>query len=131
MILAMDAETMRNIGMSHAKVSYVKNVCFFFKENKITDATLAKMENETIIELLTQIKGVGRWTVEMILMFTLGREDVFAADDLVIQQGMIRMYGLDASNKKSLLAKMNSIAAQWKPYRSYACRYIWNLKNSG
>ena len=77
-ILDTPATVFRSIGFSNAKASYVHNVCRFFIENKITDARLHKMSNDEVLELLTQIKGVGKWTVEMILMFTLGREDVFA-----------------------------------------------------
>ena len=90
-ILETPAETFRSIGFSNAKASYVHNVCRFFIENKITDAQLHKMSNEEVIELLTQIKGVGKWTVEMILMFTLGREDVFAMDDLGLKQSVIKL----------------------------------------
>src|SRR6185312_2847047 len=93
-IIDTPAETFRGIGFSNAKASYVHNVCRFFIENKITDAQLYKMNNEDVIALLTQIKGVGKWTVEMILMFTLGREDVFAMDDLGLKQGVIKLYNL-------------------------------------
>lgn len=130
MILDTDFETLRSIGLSNAKANYVKNVCSFFIENNITDTMLLKLEDEAVINLLTQIKGVGRWTVEMILMFTLAREDVFAVDDLGIQQGMTKIYGLDSSNKKQLLLEMKSISENWKPYRTYACRYIWNWKDN-
>lgn len=70
--------------MSNAKVQYIKNAAVFCIEHKITDKKLAILSNEEIIDLLTQIKGVGKWTVEMVLMFSLGREDVFAVDDLGI-----------------------------------------------
>jgi hypothetical protein len=73
-------------------------VCAFFIEHKITDAMLEKMTDEDIIQLLTGIKGVGRWTVEMILMFAMGRSDVFAVDDLGIQQQMSKIYGIDVVN---------------------------------
>jgi DNA-3-methyladenine glycosylase II len=129
-ILDTAAEILCSIGLSRAKASYVHNVCSFFIENKLTDARLQKMENEEIIELLTQIKGVGRWTVEMILMFTLGRQDVFALDDLGIQQGIAKLYKLDTTDKKQLKEKMLSISNKWAPYRTYACRYIWNWKDS-
>ncbi len=129
MILATDMEQLRSIGLSNAKANYVLNVCRFFEENRLKDATFQKMEDEAVINLLTQIKGVGRWTVEMILMFTLGREDVFALDDLGIQQGMAKIYGLDISNKKQLAANMILISKRWKPYRTHACRYIWNYKD--
>ena len=130
MILATEADVLRSIGLSNAKAGYVKNVCNFFNENKITDAKLGKMEDEDIIDLLTQIKGVGRWTVEMILMFTLAREDVFAADDLAIQQSMAKIYDIDTSNKKQFLTEIKLIAENWKPYRTYACRYLWGWKDA-
>ena len=129
-ILEMPFEKLRSIGLSNAKAAYVHNVCRFFMENKITDARLNKLGNEEVIELLTQIKGVGRWTVEMILMFTLGREDVFAIDDLGIQQAITRLYDLDATNKKILKEKILAISSGWAPYRTYACRYLWGWKDS-
>ncbi|RYY62481.1 MAG: DNA-3-methyladenine glycosylase 2 family protein, partial [Chitinophagaceae bacterium] len=88
-----------------------------------------KMSDEEVIELLTQIKGVGRWTVEMLLMFTLGREDVFAVDDYGIQVAMKKLYKLDDSNKKEFKLKMQSIASKWAPYRTYACRHLWDWKD--
>jgi len=129
-ILALSIQELRGIGLSNAKAGYVHNVCTFFIAHKITDAQLHKMEDEAVIELLTQIKGIGRWTIEMILMFSLGREDVFAQDDLGIQQAMTRLYGLDGSDKKKLKQEMKRIAESWKPYRTYACRHLWNWKDN-
>jgi len=123
-------ETLRSIGLSNAKTRYVQNVCRFFLEEKITDAKLHKMSNEEIIKYLSQIKGVGQWTVEMILMFTLGREDVFALDDLGIQQSITKLYGLDATDKKALKEKMLTLSVKWSPYRTYACRYLWGWKDN-
>ncbi len=90
----------------------------------------AKMSNEEVIEYLVPIKGVGRWTVEMLLMFTLGREDVFAPDDLGIQNAMIGLYKLDKANKKELIESMKKISLKWSPYRTYACLYLWNWKDN-
>ena len=129
-VLETPFEKLRGIGLSNAKVSYVQNVAQFCIEHKITDKKLLKMSNEEIIELLTQIKGVGRWTVEMLLMFTLGREDIFAPDDLGIQQAMIKNYKLDESNKKALREKMIRISEKWKPYRTYACLHLWKWKDT-
>lgn len=129
-ILALEFDTLRGIGLSNAKTRYVQNVCRFFIDEKITDSRLHKMEDEEFIEYLTRIKGVGRWTAEMILMFTLGREDVFAVNDLGIQQAMTKLYKLDTSDKKALKQKMISLSAKWKPYRTYACRYLWGWKDS-
>lgn len=128
-IVATPVETLRGIGLSYAKANYVQNVCRFFIEEKITDAKLDKLSNEELIKYLSQIKGVGRWTVEMILMFTLGREDVFALDDLGIQQGIKKLYKLEGLDKKALKEKMLLVSAKWKPYRTYACRYLWGWKD--
>jgi len=129
-IAATPFETLRSIGLSNAKANYVINVCNFFIEEKITDARLHKMSNEELIKYLTQIKGVGQWTVEMILMFTLGREDVFAVDDLGIQQAICKLYNIDATDKKEMKAKMLLVSKKWSPYRTYACRYLWGWKDN-
>lgn len=128
-VLETPLETLRAIGLSNAKVNYVKNVAAFCIDNAITDEKLLLLTNEEIIALLTQIKGVGKWTVEMLLMFTLGREDVFAVDDLGIQQAMIKAYKLPAGDKKLLKEKMLKISAKWKPFRTYACLHLWNWKD--
>ena len=128
-IVAKPFDELRSIGLSNAKTNYVLNVCNFFIENKLTDARLHKMEDEELIEYLVQIKGIGRWTAEMILMFTLAREDVFAVDDLGIQQAMTKLYNLDAADKKGMKLKMISLSKKWSPYRTYACRYLWGWKD--
>ena len=129
-VLDTPSETLRSIGLSNAKVDYVKNVAAFCIENAITDTKLMLLTNDEIIDLLTQIKGVGKWTVEMLLMFTLGREDVFAVDDLGIQQAMIKIYKLSTDDKKLLKEKMLRIASKWRPYRTYACMHLWNWKDT-
>jgi DNA-3-methyladenine glycosylase II len=128
-IIAVPFDLLRGIGLSNAKTNYVLNVCNFFIDNKLTDAKLHKMDDDELIEYLVQIKGIGRWTAEMILMFTLGREDVFAVDDLGIQQSMTRLYNLDAGDKKEMKKQMLEISAKWSPYRTYACRYLWGWKD--
>ena len=124
-------DTLRGIGLSNSKVNYVQNVAQFFISQKITDKQLYAMEPEAVIELLVQIKGVGRWTVEMLLMFSLGHEDVFAEDDLVIQQAMIKLYKIKYATKKELHTKMLKRSLSWAPYRTYACLHLWNWKDSG
>ncbi len=123
-------DKLRGIGLSNAKVGYVQNVASYMKEHNADDKLLAKMSNEAVIDFLTPIKGVGKWTVEMLLMFTLGREDVFAVDDLGIQQAMSRIYNLDMADKKALREKMLQISAKWAPYRTYACFYLWKYKDT-
>ena len=129
-ILATPHETLRSIGLSGAKANYVHNVAKFSLEFGMDQKKLAAMNDEEVIEYLTTIKGVGRWTVEMLLMFTLGREDVFAVDDLGIQQAMITLYKLDKSDKKKLRADMLRISSKWSPYRSYACLHLWKHKDN-
>lgn len=129
-VLNTPFETLRAIGLSNAKVNYVHNVARFCIENKITDKKLLAMSNDEVIELLTQIKGVGRWTVEMLLMFTLGREDLFALDDLGLQNAIIKLYKLKIDNKKELKEKILKISSKWSPYRTYACLYLWKWKDN-
>ena len=129
-IAATPFETLRSIGLSNAKANYVLNVCRFFIEEKITDARLHKMNDDELINYLTRIKGVGRWTAEMILMFALGREDVFSADDLGIQQAICKLYAIDTTDKKAMKQEMLRISSKWSPYRTYACRYLWGWKDN-
>lgn len=129
-VLNTPFEKLRGIGLSNAKVSYVKNVAQFELEQGMDAKRLAKMDNEQVIEYLVTIKGVGRWTVEMLLMFALGREDVFAPDDLGIQNAMIKLYKLDKEDKKQLRLDMIRIAEKWSPYRTYACVHLWRWKDN-
>ena len=128
-IVTTPLETLRGIGLSNAKAQYVVNVARFCIDYQLNDKKLKKMSNEEIIALLTQIKGVGQWTVEMLLMFTLGREDVFAVDDYGIQVAMKNIYKLDNTNKKAFKESMQKIAAKWSPYRTYACLHLWQWKD--
>lgn len=129
-VLDTPEDTLRAIGISYAKIKYIYAVASFCLEHKITDKKLQKLSNEEIIELLTQIKGVGKWTVEMLLMFSLGREDVFAVDDLGIQQAMTKLYHLDPTNKKQFKLDMLAIAEAWSPFRTYACLHLWRWKDA-
>lgn len=130
-ILDTAFETLRGIGLSNAKTNYIQNVCRFFIEEGLTDQRLYKMSSEEVQEKLIQIKGVGKWTTEMILMFALQKEDVFPVDDLGIQQAMTKLYKLDNSNKKILYEQMHQVAEKWRPYRTYACVHLWRWKDEG
>jgi len=129
-VLATDPTVLRSIGLSNSKVAYVQNVAQFFLDHAITDKQLYKMEPEAVIELLTQIKGVGRWTVEMLLMFSLGHENVFAVDDLGIQQAMVKLYKIKYETKKELQLKMLKKSESWTPYKTYACLHLWKWKDT-
>jgi DNA-3-methyladenine glycosylase II len=129
-ILDTPFEKLRGIGLSNAKVNYVKNVAEFELASGMDPKKLAKLSNEEVIEYLIPIKGVGRWTIEMLLMFALGREDVFAVDDLGIQQAMAKLYGLDNSDRKKFREQMMLISSKWTPYRTYACLHLWKFKDN-
>lgn len=129
-VLDTSEETLRGIGISYAKIKYIYAVANFCQVHKITDKKLAQLPDEAIIDLLVQINGVGKWTVQMLLMFSLGRENVFAVDDLGIKQAMVKLYRLDPSNKKELKAKMLSISEAWSPFKTYACLHLWRWKDA-
>lgn len=128
-ILHCPEESLRGVGLSAAKVRYVKAVAQFALDKGMEAAQLESLSNEAVIEYLTEIKGVGRWTVEMLLMFTLGREDVFAVDDLGIQRAMQKLFGLEKLDKKELKAAMLKRSERWSPYRTYACLHLWRWKD--
>ena len=129
-ILDIPFDKLRSIGLSNAKTNYVRNVAGYAIEHGMEDKKLYKMTNEEVMEFLTPIKGVGKWTVEMMLMFTLGREDVFAVDDLGIQQAMIKLYKLDPTDKKAMREKMLKLSQKWSPYRTFACLHLWQYKDT-
>jgi DNA-3-methyladenine glycosylase II len=130
-ILDLSPQILRSIGLSNAKVSYVQNVARFAIEKGMSRKMLDRMSDDEVIGYLTEIKGVGRWTVEMLLMFALEREDIFPADDLGIQQSMAGLYKLDMSDKKTMKESMHRIAAKWSPYRTYASMHLWRWKDKG
>jgi len=129
-ILNIPYETLRSIGLSHAKANYVHNIARFALEYSLDGEKLGAMNDEELIVYLGTIKGVGRWTAEMLMMFTLGREDLFALDDLGLQQAMIRLYRLDNSDRKKFKADMTRISKKWSPFRTYACLYLWGMKDN-
>ncbi len=129
-ILDTPFETLRGIGLSNAKANYVRNVARFAIDPGMEYTQLVRMNNEEVIAYLTQIKGVGRWTTEMLLMFALGRPDVFAADDLGIQNAMLHLYKLDNSDRKKFREKILEISGKWSPYRTYACLHLWHWKDN-
>lgn len=125
----MDINTLRTAGLSNQKATYLKNVAAFTLENDLESYSWNNLTDAEIISFLTQIKGVGQWTAEMILIFTLNRPDIFPTDDLGIQQAMVRLYSISESGKE-LRKKMMSISEPWRPYRSVACRYLWRWKDN-
>ena len=125
-LLTTDHGILRGIGLSNNKAGYVKNVAEFSLQNDMSFEFLQQKEDNEIINYLTKIKGVGKWTVQMILMFPMDRPNVFPADDLGIQNGMKKLYNLDLE-KKELKQKLNEIAEEWHPYKTLASKYIWKM----
>lgn len=130
LVVAIDFDRLRSVGLSGQKASYLQNVAQFAIENNLESIDWNTMSDEEIIVFLTQIKGVGKWTVQMLLMFSLSRPDVFPVDDLGIQQGMQRLFKIEEQNPRLLKQKMIALAEPWRPWRTVACRYLWKWKDS-
>ena len=123
-LLEKSEETLRTAGLSGQKARYLQHIAQFWVARQLHQFDFAALSNDEILQLLTQIKGVGKWTVEMILMFTLYRPDVFSIGDLGIRKSIALHYGLDM-NDKAFIAQATQIAEKWQPYRTIACRYLW------
>lgn len=121
-------ESLREAGLSNAKANYVKNVAEFAIANDLSVERIQSIDDEGIISLLTQIKGVGIWTAQMLLIFSLNRPDVFPIDDLAIRQGMKELYGVDKEGK-DLKKELIGISEDWKPHRTLGTRYVWLYVN--
>ncbi len=128
-LLKLTADQLRAAGVSRQKAGYLHNVADFFLKHDLSHAALQKLDDESIVALLTQIKGVGRWTVEMLLMFPLNRPDVLPVDDLGIQLAIKQLYGLRTSGPR-LRKRMQALAESWRPHRSLACKYLWRWRSA-
>lgn len=129
LLLSKDLATLRSVGLSRQKSGYLHNVAEFFQQEQLMDKDWSDWEDDALLKYLTQIKGVGKWTVEMLLMFTLNRPDILPVDDLGIQQAMQLLYGFEAKGRH-LKEKMEEISEPWRPYRTYASLYLWRWKES-
>lgn len=123
-ILLIDLEKLRGAGLSYQKAGYIKNIAQFSLDETLDYKKLKRKSDDELIDYLTQIKGVGRWTVEMLLMFSLVRGNILPLDDLGIQNAIKKIYELNTTGKQ-LKAEMEQIAQQWQPYRTFACMYLW------
>ncbi len=121
-VLAAEEEALRDAGLSGMKIEYVRNVARAFQKNDYTREGLADRSDEAVIDLLTEIKGVGEWTAHMYLIFVLEREDVLPLGDLAVRNGIQQIYG---NGEELTREEMREIAEAWRPYRSAATRYIW------
>lgn len=121
-VLATPPEQLRAAGLSNAKVSYIRNIAEAWSDGTVQPELLGRMEDEAVIEKLVTIKGVGRWTAEMFLIFTLARPDVFSVGDYGLRKAMSVLYGMDVKAKP---AEFLAITQTWQPHRSLASRILW------
>lgn len=121
LVLAKEESVYREIGTSWAKARYIRALAEAVINREVDFELFPKMEDEAIIVDLIKVKGIGRWTAEMFLIFTLGRLDVFSAGDLGLKNGLIKLYGKEVLEKETLAKKVET----WSPYRSYACLALW------
>jgi len=128
-LLRQEDAVLRGVGLSAAKVKYVKALAEFAMTNDLSVDTISKMSDVQIIDLLIKVKGIGKWTVQMLLIFSLGRVDVFPVDDLAVQVGMKELYGLSESGA-ALKRRMELIAESWMPNRTTGTLLVWAYVNS-
>jgi len=120
-VLAAETETLRECGLSRQKAGYVNNIAEAFA-SEYDSAYFEALDDDVVIEELTDIKGVGEWTAQMQLLFSLGRPDVFPVGDLGVRKGMEMLFDDEMSREE-----MVDRAERWKPYRSYATLYLWRV----
>ena len=121
-ILKSHSSTLKSVGLSRQKVKYLKNLANAFIEKKIKINLWDKMNDEEIVQDLIQIKGIGRWTVEMFMIFNLCRSDIFPLDDIGMIKGLCKLYKISYPTEREKIIK---IGKKWKPYRSVATWYLW------
>lgn len=121
-LLKIPDNKVRLCGTSNSKVHYLKNLASAVIEEKIILKKLDELENELVVRELTKIKGIGPWTAEMFLMFSLAREDVFSFGDLGLKKGIQRLYKF---KKEPTRKQMEKLSKKWIPYRTYAARILW------
>ncbi len=122
-VLAADEAMLRGCGFSGAKIAAIRDICVRTLDGTVpTRRASARLTDEALIARLTTIRGVGRWTVEMLLIFTLGRPDVLPVDDFGVREGYRILFNLDEQPKPRALA---ALGAAWAPYRSLATWYLY------
>ncbi|MCH8050093.1 DNA-3-methyladenine glycosylase 2 family protein [Patescibacteria group bacterium] len=122
-LLKFTEHDLRGVGMSYGKARALRDLADKILEKKISFACIHEYDNEKIEDMLLQIHGVGPWTVEMFMMFSLGREDIFSTKDLGLQKGVRKIYNLKSKPDEK---KMEKISKKWSPYQTYAALILWN-----
>jgi DNA-3-methyladenine glycosylase II len=124
-LIDIDTEKLRAAGMSYSKANYIKNIAIAFKNKHLEIEKIKKMSDEEVIIELTKIKGIGKWTAEMTLIFTLQRKDVFSIGDAGLRRAIKNLYKIEKD------AEILNLSETWKPNRSLACWLLWrSLENN-
>jgi DNA-3-methyladenine glycosylase II len=120
-VLTLSDQTIRDVGCSFSKIKYMKGLARMVIDNELDLQGLVHMSDEEVITELTRVKGIGKWTAEMILIFSLARPDVFSLGDLGLRNAVSKLYNVDRDDVK----RIEEISLIWKPMRSTASRYLW------
>ena len=123
-VLSLDEDTLRSAGLSRAKVVSIKSLAHAVVHKVLNLETIYILPDTHVIESLTTVKGIGPWTAEMILMFSLGRTDIFSTGDLGLKKGMMHVYNLKKLPSERMIKKRSVV---WSPYRTYAARVLWRV----
>jgi DNA-3-methyladenine glycosylase II len=126
-VVAVPDERLRAVGLSTQKLGYLRDLCRRLAEGQLPLDAIDRMDDEAVIDTLTQVKGIGRWTAEMFLIFRLQRPDVLPVGDLGIVKAVQRAYKLRKAPSPDRLTRIGEV---WRPYRSVACWYLWASLNN-
>ena len=129
-VLAMSEDELRAAGLSRQKAGYLKAIAEYNERGLLDYEHLTSLSEEAFTQHLTAIRGVGRWTAQMLQMFALDQPDVFSEGDLGVQNAMRRLYALEETGR-ALQKRMLLIAENWRPYRTLACKYLWQSLDQG
>ena len=124
--IKLTEETIRNVGASWSKARFIKDLAQEVVDGTLNLKDLARLDDSQVVESLTKVKGIGPWTAQMFLMFTLGREDIFSHGDLGLKKAMVKLYSL---NENVTQDEIEEITKKWSPYRTYACQMLWKYSD--
>ena len=120
-------EMLKRCGLSRQKAAYLRDLAEHFHNQRIPTGKLSKMTDEQVIEALVAVKGIGRWTAEMFLIFVLNRPDVLPVDDLGLREGVREIYGLE---RRPTATELMELGEKWRPYRTLATWYVWRRSST-
>jgi len=124
-VLQTPDETLREIGLPYRKIAYLKDLSQRVLAGLPTTEQLELLDDQQVAEILTEVKGVGPWTAQMFLIFTLQRPDILPTNDVGLQIAMGKLYGLD---RKMSVLELAEVGEKWRPYRTIACLYLWQSR---